>query len=224
MDWKPDAIGMLQVMLRVLCDKQVRTDAVFIHGSSIQDATLDDEMLRMAASLYHAGLTRHVVINGDTAANCAAHGTVYPGYEIWSKKLEGANVKRKDIFLTHPALHTAEESLNLMALVKAHGWGNLTLVAFPHQILRCMLQFVSVMKWAGLTLPVYASTLRHSDWQRPAFKSVLGGGEIRGTYFDHIAAEFERVVRYAKTGPGVKHTPHATIPELLEYLYLRDFA
>jgi hypothetical protein len=80
---------------------------------------------------------------------------------------------------------------------------------------------VASMEKLGINANVYNKTFHTMDWKGQLSKPLLGGGEIKGLVMDHVAAEYERIVKYAQKG-GIGYTRHATIQEMFEYLKKRN--
>ncbi|TSC68609.1 MAG: hypothetical protein G01um101456_569 [Parcubacteria group bacterium Gr01-1014_56] len=215
------AKSMMEAILLVLLDKRPKTDAMFIHGSSVTDPGLDDATLKLSRETLKRGDIGRIVINGVSESVCNEKNLAYFGCEPWLRTLAILGVERKDIVVLPESLHTAAESGNLITLALQSGWQSLTIFALPHHILRCMLQIVYLMEQRHVFLKVYARTLDSVDWNMDAEKTVLGGGFISGTMFNHIAAEYKRVEKY-KRRDRVGFTPHATVGELIEYIHKRD--
>ncbi len=217
MDIIIDPLKLSKATLLVHRDKRPKTDAVFIHGSSINSPELDNVLLKLGALIAREQQCP-VVINGISERECTEKKLAYPGYEVWKDKLEALGVN----ILTIPrSPHTAAESDAILDLAVEKGWKSVTIMAFPTHILRCMLQMVFCQKRKGMTMPVYARTLETVDWQMPAKKTVLGGGVEEGLLLDQVESEYTRLVKYMdKDGQGF--TPHATLEELLAFMQERD--
>lgn len=211
----------MQALLWVLNDEcPKRIDAVFIHGSSVKDAALDTLQLKLGVQLYeHTGASA-IVIPGTPQRQCGR--IAYVGVEKWHKELLSM-VSERTILHTPPIFHTAAECNEGAQMAVSRGWKKIIAVALPHHILRVMRSWAAVISEKNITLQVYAQTPHCLDWGMPAVKPVLDNGvsEIKGTLFDHIKRELLQGERFEnKRGEDEqgKFTPHATLPELLEYL------
>jgi hypothetical protein len=126
-----------------------------------------------------------------------------------------------NISLIPPAEHTAKESGEVLKLARERGWRTVTIASQPHHQLRCFLQIIELMGKMKFWINVYNLTSCYLPQTRRMAKPLLGGGVLEGTIQDHIAGEYERILKYAqKDGDGF--TPHATIPEALAYLDRRN--
>lgn len=217
-----DPLNYARASSLVLVDKRMKTGAVFIHGSPAANDAIDTELLKLAVSMVHDQETKSLVINGLTDAACWPNGQrlAYPGCDTWGCTL--SSLEFSDFLMIPPSKHTAAESDNLIKLANEMGWESVTIMSYPHHILRCMLQMVFCLKRAQSNLKVYTRTLPSIDWQMIAEKGVLGGQSFRGALVDaHIREEYERLIKYAdKDGTG--YTPHATLEELIDYYKWRD--
>jgi uncharacterized SAM-binding protein YcdF (DUF218 family) len=219
--WKPSEVEIMQATLAVLCDKEAYVpDVVFLHGSPARDDELDERLVYEACELY--GFKTIFVLNGLTQKECLKLGLAYNGYEEWQEYLLNSGVGKEDIILLEPSKHTAAESMNLLLLAKENKWNNIVIMSYPYHQLRCFLQIIALMDEVRFYPNVYNRTFSGLDWTREMFKPVLGGGRaVDGTLKDHIAAEYERIVKYAQRGDS-SFTRHATIPEMFEYIRSRD--
>lgn len=218
---RADSKSVMEATLMVLMDKKVTTDFVFIHGSSVKDEKLDSDLLSLGAELLKSGQVKNIVINGLSSKDCEEKNIAYPGYDVWANKLQLLGVS--NINAIAPSWHTAAESSNLVDFAITMGWNEITIMAFPHHLVRCMCQVVYFLKKKNAThIKVYARTFDTIDWLQGAVKPVLGTGKsINGTLFDHIEAEFQRIEKYMDpTGKG--YTPHATLEEVIDYIKNRE--
>ena len=105
-------------------------------------------------------------------------------------------------------------------------------MAYPFHQLRCFLQMITLMEETGIWLKVYnrSFTLRGVDWQRSVKRAIRNGANLLGMtdmkepMEIHIAADYERIVKYAQDPAltGQQYTRHATIPEMFRYVAKRD--
>lgn len=217
-----DPLNYARSSLLTLVDKRPQTNALFIHGSPAADDGIDTELLKLGVSMVKGKDVGVLVINGLTDEACWPNGQrlAYPGCDTWGRTLEGLGFS--DFLKIPPSKHTAAESDNVIKLASEMGWKSVTIMSYPHHILRCMLQMVFCLTRAGSPLKVYARTLPTVDMQHVTEKGVLGGEPFRGTLIDaHVREEYERLIKYAdKDGTG--YTPHATLEELVAYYSWRD--
>ncbi len=217
-----DPLNYARAQLLVLLDRREKTDAVFVHGSPAANDEIDTELLRTAVQMSRVGETGCVVINGLSDAECWPNGQrlAYPGSGTWGRVLYDLGCE--DFLMIQPSKYTATESANLIKLAEENGWESLTIMSYPHHILRCMLQMVFCLERASSKLKVYTRTLATINWQMIATKGVLNGTPFSGTLIDvHMREEFDRVIRYADRDSAT-FTPHATLEELIEYFRTRD--
>ncbi|MBX4197924.1 hypothetical protein KW782_01165 [Candidatus Parcubacteria bacterium] len=212
-------LSMMQAMLLILTDQQPRTDALFIHG--VMKTELNDIELKLGRNMLHGRLTKRLVLNKMTAAECKKHGIAYGGYEAWLDRLRSLSVEESDILFIPPSVHTGTECDNLITLALEQEWDSLTIMSQPEHLLRCMLQIVYVMEVRNVQLKVYALTPKIVNWGIPAVKMVMNGPTIAGNLFTQIAAEYQRVEKY-KDRSGTGYMPHATLDELIAYYHQRD--
>jgi hypothetical protein len=220
-----EGLDLFQTLLLTLCGKLPRrTDAVFVHGSSVKDDTLDNAILRLGADIAQS-LNKPLVINGTTQAVCSQRGMAYPGVEVWERTLNMLGVSPLSI---GEALHTPAESTALIDLALRSGWQHITILGLPHHVLRCFAQMVYFLDQRQVALAVYPRTLSNVNWWMPAEKPVLDSDEVvTGRLFDHILAELKRLSDYSdKSGrdpvTGKVFTPNATLPEIIAYIKRRD--
>lgn len=221
MKWEPTSAEMMKAMLAVLLDKEAATDCLFWHGSPTDSARQTRAQAGMIAHLDRTAWFGKVIINGLTGGTCNAKNLCYPGAEIFRAALVSLGVNDGDIIEIPPANHTAAESEALLKLMKDREWNSVAIVSQPHHQLRCFLQIIASMKKLGIPVAAYNRTPRNVDWYESLKKPVLGGGEIDGTLADHVAAENERITKYADP-TGTDYSLNATIPEMFEYLKTRD--
>jgi hypothetical protein len=218
-----DPLSLMRAQLLTVGDRQdKKTDAVFVHGSPAADDEIDRWMLEYAVELSRSGKTGPVVVNSLTGAECWPNGQrlAYPGAETWHKVL--ADLDYHEAVEINPSKHTAAESDALISLAAGEGWKSVTIMSYPHHILRCMLQMVFCLNRAGSSLKVYTRTLPGINWQRYAEKGVLNSKPFSGTLVDvHVLEEYNRIVKYADR-EGTGYTPHSTLEELIEYYQKRD--
>lgn len=222
-----DPLAYARASSLVLVDKRPKTNALFIHGSPAADDEIDTELLKFGVQIVKNQETGGLVINGLTDEESRPNGQrlAYPGSDTWGRTLNGLGFG--DYLKIPSSIHTAVESDNVILLAKEMGWGSVTIMSYPHHILRCMMQMVFCLTRAKSDLKVYARTLPTIDWQKVAEKGVLDSVPFSGTLVDaHIREEYERLIKYAdKSGvaaDGSKFTPHATLEELIAYYQWRD--
>jgi len=209
-----------------VCDRRPgHTDAVFVHGSPAMSDEIDQLLLKEAVTMVRSGQARDLVINGLTDEQCWPNGQrlAYPGSDTWRRWLNELGYPSP--ILTSAAPHTAAESDAVIALARERGWSTVTIMSYPHHILRCMLQMVFCLERARSPLKVYTRTIIGKiDWLAVLEKGVLNSVPFRGVLGDvHIEQELARVEKYAdKDGTG--YTPHATLEELIAYFGQRDRA
>lgn len=239
-----DPLSYARASSLVLMDRRPEeTSAVFIHGSPAASDKTDTELLKLAVDMVRGQETGALVINGLTDEACKPDGQrlAYPGCDTWGRTLMSLGFE--NFLKIPPSKHTAAESDNLIKLAHEAGWGSVTIMSYPHHILRCMLQMVFCLERAKSELKVYTRTLPTVDWQMVAEKGVLNQAPFSGTLIDaHMREEYERLVKYAdrdcfktpdghmvselEAGPEDKrlYTPHATLEELIAYYKWRDAA
>lgn len=220
--WEPTPEEIMKAVLIALCDHRKKSDALFIHGSPMDDPYINNGVLNMSANAVHVGMVPLIVLNGISEKTAREKHLCYPGYEPWARELINLGIDPPQI-LTIPACnHTAAESEALLKLAEQKSWRTLNIISAPHHQLRCFLQIIASMEKLGIDLDVYNLTFSLlGNTTREMKKPLLGGGEITGTIWDHIAAETQRIIKYAQKD-GVGYTPHATIPEMLAYVKKRD--
>ncbi len=207
---------MMKALLLVLTDQKHRSDAVFVHGSSVNSVDLDERVLNHLNEIQ----VRNLIVNGTSDDRCREKKLAYPGCETWLRQLETIGFNRDDVQFTPEALHTAAESDAVINICQSKGYRSLTLLALPHHILRCMLQMIFCLQRKKVELAVYAQTFGNVDWNMDAMKTVLGGSTIQGVFSDHIDAEHQRIEKYMDRS-GTGYTPHATLTELIQYMSTR---
>lgn len=217
-----DPLHLCKALLMVLTGPHPATNAVFVHGSPAADDEIDTDLLRLAVDMVAKKEAGSLVINGLTDAECWPGGKrlAYPGSDTWGRTLQQIGFSGQ--LMIPSSKHTAAESDNLISLAKEKGWESITIMSYPHHILRCMLQMVFCLARAKSDLKVYTRTLPSINWQKVAEKGVLNNEPFRGTLIEaHVREEYERLIKYAdKEGTG--YTPHATLNELLVYCQWRD--
>ncbi len=224
MTYVVDPLNFARAIFLTNMDRQdKKTDAVFIHGSPAASIPLDEAMLGMAVKMRRDEQVGAIAINGLSDADCCPGGVrmAYPGADTWGKMLEVLG--EKEVFKILPSKHTAAESDNFIKLSLQQGWKSVTIMSYPHHILRCMLQMVFCLERAGWPdLKVYTRTMSTVDWQMIVEKGVINGPSFAGRLIDvHMREEYERIIKYAnKEGKG--YTPHATLEELIAYYERRD--
>ena len=130
-------------------------------------------------------------------------------------------------------MHTPAECFNVIKMAEEKGWKSITVMSFPFHILRVAAQWVYCLEHGEdkqkrekpVELKVYFTTLETVDWGMPAEKTILGGGVVKGIFFDHIKDEIERITRYmnpAGEDEKGKFTPNSTLEELIAYIRRRD--
>lgn len=219
-----DPLAYARASSLVLVDRRPRTDALFIHGSPAADDEIDLALLKLGASMVDGGESGVLVINGLSDEACWPNGQrlAYPGSDTWGKAL--SSIGCPDFLKIPPSEHTAVESDNVIKMAEERGWKSVTIMSYPHHILRCMMQMVFCLTRAKSKLGVFTRTLPTVHWQKVAEKGVLRSAPFRGTLVDaHVREEYERLIKYAdKEGTG--YTPHATLEELIAYYARRDEA
>lgn len=220
-EWMPTHEDVMALMLSVLSEEPVRSDALFIHGS-FGVIELDDKEIRHAAELYRVGFYPKIILNGLTAEECRRMNLAYRGYEIFRRKLLEHGVQERNILLLKPSLHTGSEVENLVLFANAHGWKRITIMSYPHHQMRCFLHIVGAMQKYRVPLVVYNQSFRLEDvdWRRDITKTILNGkgDPVRGDLLRHVSAEFERIVKYGQKDGDVQ-TSQATTEEALAYLF-----
>lgn len=224
----PSALVMFQAIYLTSMGSQPKTDAIFVHGSPAASDEIDKKLLFLATSMLTSGDASNLVINGLTDQMCVEVGNgqrlAYPGCDTWGKVLEGMGLH--GYMLIPPSKHTAAESDAVIKLAQEKGWGSVTIMSYPHHILRCLMQMVFCLARARSSLKVYTKTLPNIDWQMNVEKGVLGGEVFRGSLVEvHAKEEFERIIRYANmmgrdTIGGF--TPHWDLEALIAYCKWRD--
>lgn len=224
--YEPTNLELMEILLRVLCDKRPgKADALCIHGS-IGNWRIDAALLLEAAKIRHESSCGFVVINGLTAEHSAKRNIAYLGHEIWLEQLLNLGIPKEKILLTLPAENTAAESENFLLMAKERDWRVIIIESMPHHQARCFLQMVADMKRLGIYLSVFNATFPNVDWGLEVERKVLAGQNAlgqkdeRGAFLDLAEGELERIKKYAV--PSLDWTPHATIKEALEYLNNRD--
>lgn len=216
----------MQAMLLVLNDQSPKDiDAVFMHGSSVKSATLDRMQIELGYNIHRSTEAQYLVINGTPTAECGK--IAYAGAENWLEVLNELRVPKEYIIQTPVAKHSAAECKHVLQLASQFKWKKIAVVALPHHAIRIMRTWAAEIARNGSDLKVYIQIPRGVNWRMPAAKPVLDkdGGEIKGTFFDHIQREFEQGERFEnKAGEDElgKFTPHATLEELLAYYAQRD--
>lgn len=223
----PQSLEMFQALMLVFMSKEVRTPAIFIHGSPIKSEELDRALVESIDRMLFTVPVEKIIINGLSDKECVKSNVAYCGAETMKNRLcdEYVCIERENLLCIPPSRHTAAECREVIKMMKENGWDSITVATFPHHILRVMLQWVYCLKEAGVNFKVYHRTIGEVDWNQPAVKPILGGGTEEGTLFDHIAGEYERIVRYGNPegqDEKGKFTPNATLKELIEYLRNRD--
>ncbi len=179
-------------------------DVVFIFGRARRDfeATKgDDGILGTAAKLYHHSLARYVSFpgtKGHLAVGGAEVTTTYPGPETFGRLLNILGVPPADIIPTDEAPpHTRGDSDAFVTLAQRRGWSRAAAIMHHHQALRAFLGLIKSFEKCGFepaVLPVYP---RRTNWSKPVFGSQ---GALLLPRHEHIAYEWERIVRYQAQG------------------------
>lgn len=234
--WRPTPAELVKAHDQVAYDRLPPAfDAVFVHGAPLRDDDTDVALLTHVVNAIDGRCPRpRVVLNGLTAEQCREGGIAYAGYEGWMRLLCSLGVGSGQIDLLPDAWHTAAEADALMRYAIAAGHDQIVVATYNHHALRSMLSMVAAMDRAGVKLPVFALAappiLLGRQFAKPVMKDGTGAtGDVVGTIEDHIVAENERIVMYAQAPPlgdggRPTFTPHATIPQLYEYLEWRDRA
>lgn len=231
-DWQPTPLEVMSAMTFVLSEEPVPSDALYILGSQA-DKDLDAREIKTAADLYKLGFIPRIVVHGATIEEVSRSFDLTDyGVEFLKAELMKFGVPEKDILATPSSYHTAGELKNLLRMAQERGWGTITIMAYPHHQLRCFLQIIALMEETGVRLKVYNKSfwLGDIDWKRPIKRpvhkgqNILGLKDIDAPMYGNIAAEYERVVKYAQdpASSGQKYTRHATIPEMFHYISERD--
>ncbi|MDO8467192.1 MAG: hypothetical protein Q7S83_03590 [bacterium] len=221
MKWEPTSAEMMKAVLMVLMDKEKKTDCLFWHGSPTTSTAHNREAAITIGRFYKEKMTKNIFLNGHSHLVCSLRGLAYPGLEVFTDELERCGVRRDDISIIAGADHTAAESETLLKMMHDQDLRAVTIVTAPHHQLRCFLQIIASMKKLGIFVKAYNRTFHVVDWSKPLAKPLLGGGTMDGTLVDHVQGEYDRIVKYAQKD-GVDFTPNATIPEMFEYLRIRD--
>lgn len=205
---------MMEALLLLLKPPSHNVDAIFIHGSSVKSDELDSLLCNHAISLVKKGVAPLVLVNGLPDRVCQGKNLAYAGADTWKSRLSRADVP---VLQIPGSLHTPAECDNLIKFAGDQGWQRIEVISSPHHLLRCAAQMVFCLKRAESSLQCFYSTIENVRWHMSAVKPVLGGGVETGSFFDHIAVEFQRFVKYSDT-TGEGYTPNASLEELIEYL------
>ena len=230
--WQPTHAELMSAIAFVLSEEEIHSDAFFIHGPPMEDDKFEKIELKIASNFYKRGYASKILLNGITHRECCDSKLNYKGFERWKETLVSFGVKENDIAIFKSAKHTGTESTNMLLFAKKNDWKTVTIMSHPIHQLRCFLTAIGIMKSTGFFLKVYNRTfpLQRSDWIRDLTKIVLGGNtvmgsnDISGNMQDHINEEYKRIIFYAQDPKVVgKHfTRHATIPEMFEYVKMRE--
>jgi len=208
----------LMVLAAVLQDKlPSRADAIFVHAAN----DLQYELLTGVADFYHClGPKPKIVFNGLDKYE------TFPGSfgsAEWKSILCGPlGVKKEDVILIPPAVHTGREAEECISLCAKNGWKNLIIAARPVHILRCFLTSLGVTRQMCLNLKIYCFTIPCA-WNATAEVYKITGIKIVDTNFGHLIEELERIKtyhdKYVSGDPNI--SPIASFEEGLKYFLSR---
>ncbi len=201
-----------------------RVDTLFIHGSCINDASLDDHCLTQAVEYLRRGEVGSITLNGSGPVGA------YPGVQDWLPKLRDLGVPRDLIHLIKPADKTALESKYLLDFAYGMGWKIISIRSQPHHQLRCFLQMVALTQTSKALPLVFNRPVTGVDWNKVLKKISINPQVpvVEGTFDRHCRLEVENINRYAvpvEDRCDIRgFTPHATIEEMFKYFRWRSAA
>lgn len=221
---KPIIEDFHKANVAVLADKlPKKIEAIFFHGSCIDDVRITEIVIDHASELYHLGSVDYLVING--IGNIGG----YHGASAWRRSLVDRGVPDASILEFAPSDKTALESASILDFAGDRGWKEIVISALSHHQLRCFLQLVAEMQRRGdWSQVVYNRPTRGIPWDwiftkpsiNPKVAPVTGNLEV------HSELEVRNVLRYAVPAEDRENitnfTPHATIEEMFQYLRWRD--
>jgi hypothetical protein len=214
----------LEATLRVLSDRpRQKVDAILFFGRAEGDD--QPELFDFVAELANSGKGTTVLVNGAQGQKKGSEVlySSWPGGKIFKERLQKRGVKDVRFFpKENPTIKegractTAEEAEGMLDyVINRMNCESVILVAWPHQILRCIGSMVSAYnkkKSSGIYLNIYCACPSNCDWLRDVAGSQ--GENVMERKF-HINLEYSRVHQYV--GKGV-----ASIDEILAYLNRRD--
>lgn len=187
--------------IMVLSNKPTKlTNALLFFGRAKGDD--NDQIFYKAAEAFHMNLIECILINGTENEEKCGHAKT-----AWTKRLNNLGVTK--VLSYKESSNTTEEAKNMIIVAKEKNWKSATILAQPHQVLRCMCALVKAMENANYWMKIYCLIPDTSDW----FEVTRGSGnQLPMERFKHIALEYSRVLKYASIG----HT--ATLKEVFDYM------
>lgn len=215
----------IEATLRVLSDRPTKkADAILLFGR----AEGDDEpaLFDFVAKLANEGNGTTVLVNGAQGQQQGSEVpfSSWPGGAIFKERLQKLGVKDIRFFpKENPtvkegrACNTAEEAESMLDyVINRMNCETVILVAWPHQILRCMGSMVNALnkkKGDGIYINIYCACPSNCNW----IKEVKGSQGMNPMERKlHINLEYSRIHKYV--GKGV-----ASVDEILAYMNKRDW-
>jgi hypothetical protein len=169
--------------------------------------------LILLQSLMHSGSARNIIINGSDGRRegGVTPGESWAGYEVWKRRLEERSVE--NIHKANGATNTAGESKEMLQYAQNMHWTSGLIVAWPHQLVRCMGSAIFAMDKKPPLLQIHTVAPPTCDW----YKKVKGSqGQNEMSRYEHIFLEYSRILNYV--GQGV-----ASIERMFEYYEQKQF-
>lgn len=205
-----------KLVAAVMTNPTVGTDLVCIFDRN----DLQTELLAVAAELCKTIHPQpHVAINGRATYE-AREGSW--GCAEWTRILWQEHKIPKELLLAiEPAQHSGEEAERFVDLCIRNAWKRVTIMAPPYYLPRCFLSMLGVMRAKGVELQLDCRTLSQMRWEEYTTKhAVTGGVVVKGTRFDHLDDELDRILAYRSRyeAGDVAISPIASIRQGVEYL------
>lgn len=138
-----------------------------------------------AVDLYKQKWAPKIVVSGGVANK--RYGS-FPAKDL-APRLVKMGIVQKNIIIENESLHTREQAVNVMALVKKNKWKKIILVASPHHQLRAFLTFLKAMQEDKVKLQIINSPAQNLPW----FEKNKWGKR-----FEWLDMEFEKIKKYQK--------------------------
>lgn len=208
---EPKTIFTIDTLLHGTYPPQ-KVSVLFFHSRGIGDEV---EIVDHIQTLYKQKYFSYVALvdtEGERFGETTPHAA-NPGKTAYTSLLNKKGIPHKVITYTTPAYNTYEECKSFIDAAKKRKWNTAITISHPHQKLRIMLGYVSVMNQADYFIKVYPLSPSVTDWELSVYGSQSLEQKPRRM---HIADEYERILKYQKRGQL------ATFKELITYLRKRD--
>lgn len=201
-----------ELIVRVLCDTQPNmvVDGAYLFAQSSDN---QESVLKTGVELLGKGQVRRLLLQDS------GPGFGYSGFRSWQDQLTSWGISSADIqgvpTLASDVLHTDVEADALVRFAEQQAYTDLIIVASPFHQLRAFINTVTHAMHHYPELKIYGRGGVSLPWNETVTHSQ---GTLRGTRYELIRTEFERIERYRLKGDL------ATDEEITAYLNWRDNA